>query len=41
MAGEGYRTLKQGGYVEFEIVPGPKGRSNVVVTGRPWNTHWL
>jgi cold shock protein len=23
--GEGYRTLKEGDSVEFEIVPGPKG----------------
>ena len=34
IAGEGYRTLKQGDHVEFEIVQGSNGphASNVVVT---------
>jgi CspA family cold shock protein len=32
IVGEGYKTLKEGDAVEFEIVPGPKGpqASNVV-----------
>ncbi len=34
IAGDGYRTLKQGDRVDFEIVQGPKGpqASNVVLT---------
>ena len=35
IAGEGYRTLRSGDRVEFEIVQGPSGRphaANVVVT---------
>ena len=37
IVGEGYRTLKQGDLVDFEIVQGPKGpqASNVVLTDAP------